>query len=159
MTDVTGSNASGGAKPRKTAAPKGKTGFAAVDEEARILESTAVQGQDATPGDLGVSQHGDMSSPGAADRAEVRSSGGSAGAFAGGASGGTAGAGTDGGLSEEDSVALAALEAAQARARTLRDWALTRRDEARDAVRMHPIGSSAIVFGAGMIFGLLLARR
>lgn len=155
MTDVTGSNASGGAKGRKTAAPKAKTGFAAVDEEARILESAAVQGQDPASSDLGVSQQGDISSQKAGERAEGRGGSRTAGAFAAGSTGGA----SAGGLSEEDSVALAALEAAQVRARIVRDWALSRRDEERDHVRSHPIGSSAIVFGAGMIFGLLLARR
>ena len=155
MTDVTGSNASGGAKGRKTAAPKAKTGFAAVDEEARILESAAVQGQDPASGDLRVSQQGDISSQMAGERTGGRSGGRAAGTYAAGSTGAAAGSG----LSEDDSVALAALEAAQLRARTVRDWALSRRDEARDHVRSHPIGSSAIVFGAGMIFGLLLARR
>lgn len=192
MTDVTGSNTPGGAKPRRAAKPK--TGFAAVDEEAKILESAAVQGEG--PGDLTVSQHGEISSQRAGDRAEgssIGSDGGSlgAGTFAAGSEGGTGAAmagvgaedsgggstssgsgssgsssgGASGGggsassLSEEDSVALAALEAAQARARSLRDWAMMRRDEAGEAVRANPIGSSVMVFGAGMILGLLLARR
>ena len=62
-------------------------------------------------------------------------------------------------LSEEDSILLAGLDEAHARAQAVRDWALIRREEAKDAVRTHPLGSSVIVFGAGMIFGLLLARR
>ena len=55
--------------------------------------------------------------------------------------------------------ASAASRPAAARAQALRDWALIRREEAKDAVRTHPLGSSVIVFAAGLIFGLLLARR
>jgi ElaB/YqjD/DUF883 family membrane-anchored ribosome-binding protein len=62
-------------------------------------------------------------------------------------------------LSEEDSVLIAGLDEAHARAEAVRDWALIRREEAKDAVRTHPLGSSVVVFAAGMIFGLLLARR
>ena len=62
-------------------------------------------------------------------------------------------------LSEEDSLLLTGLDQAAERAQALCDWALIRREEATDAVRTHPLGSSVIVFAAGMIFGLLLARR
>ena len=62
-------------------------------------------------------------------------------------------------MSEEDSLLVAGLDHATARAQALRDWALIRREEAKDAVRTHPLGSSVVVFAAGMIFGLLLARR
>jgi len=62
-------------------------------------------------------------------------------------------------LAAKDSVLLAGMDEAAVRAQQVRDWALIRREEARDAVRTHPLGSSVIVFGAGMIFGLLMARR
>lgn len=184
MTDVTGPNTTGGAKPRRTAKPK--SGFAAVDAEAKILENTAVQGD--AGNDLAVSQHGDVSSEKAAERSGLGASGavmgasgfaagseGASGAAMGAApadeasggaqgtsarsGGGAASSRSGGDLSEEDSVALAALDAAQERARHVRDWARMRRDAASEAVRTNPIGSSVIVFGAGMILGLLLARR
>lgn len=62
-------------------------------------------------------------------------------------------------LSEKDSVLIAGIDRAEEQAERLRAWALIRREEAKDAVRTHPLGSSVIVFAAGMIFGLLLARR
>lgn len=62
-------------------------------------------------------------------------------------------------LSEEDSVLIAGIDRAEEQAERLRAWALIRREEAKDAVRTHPLGSSVIVFAAGMIFGLLMARR
>jgi hypothetical protein len=62
-------------------------------------------------------------------------------------------------LAEKDSVLIAGIDRAEEQAERLRDWALIRREEAKDAVRTHPLGSSVIVFAAGMIFGLLLARR
>lgn len=62
-------------------------------------------------------------------------------------------------LSEDDSVLIAGMDEARARAAQIRDWAAIRRQEARDAVRTHPLGSSVMVFAAGMIFGLLMARR
>ncbi len=62
-------------------------------------------------------------------------------------------------LSEQDSVLIAGIDRAEEQAERLRAWALIRREEAKDAVRTHPLGSSVIVFAAGMIFGLLLARR
>ena len=62
-------------------------------------------------------------------------------------------------LSEKDSVLIAGIDRAEEQADRLRAWALIRREEAKDAVRTHPLGSSVIVFAAGMIFGLLLSRR
>lgn len=62
-------------------------------------------------------------------------------------------------LAEKDSVLIAGIDRAEEQAERLRAWALIRREEAKDAVRTHPLGSSVIVFAAGMIFGLLLARR
>ena len=62
-------------------------------------------------------------------------------------------------LSEDESLLIAGIDQAAERAQALRDWALIRREEAKDAVRTHPLGSSVIVFAAGLIFGLLLARR
>jgi len=88
---------------------------------------------DPTPADVGPSAQGDVASPSA-----------------------SAGAAT---LSEDDSVLVAGLERAQSTASDLRAWAWLRQEEARDAVRTHPLASSVFVFGVGMIFGLLLARR
>ena len=62
-------------------------------------------------------------------------------------------------LSEKDSVLIAGIDRAEEQAERLRAWALIRREEAKDAVRTHPLGSSVMVFAARMIFGLLLARR
>ena len=62
-------------------------------------------------------------------------------------------------LAEKDSVLIAGIDRAEEQAERLRAWALIRREEAKDAVRTHPLGSSVMVFAAGMIFGLLLARR
>ena len=60
---------------------------------------------------------------------------------------------------EEDSVIAPGIDIGFEKLHDLRDWVLVRREEAKEAVQTHPIGSSVIVFGAGMIFGLLLARR
>ena len=93
---------------------------------------------DPTPSDLGPSAAGDVSSEKSAAMAKAKPAPA---------------------LSEEDSLLLAGLDRAHARAQAVRDWALIRREEAKDAVRTHPLGSSVVVFAAGMIFGLLLARR
>ena len=134
MTDVTGKTTEAAPRPRKTG-----TGVAAAGGPPPEPRTIA----DPTPTDTGPSAHGDVSSP-------------SAGAAAGGSSAAGAGGAT---LREEDSVLVAGLEKAQSTATDLRAWAWLRQEEARDAVRSHPLVSSVMVFGAGMIFGLLLARR
>lgn len=130
MTDANGKTpTNGGPKPRKTAA---------ASTTAPRKTATSKSG-DATPADIGPSTvGGDVSSEQASVMAKAKP------------------APT---LSEHDSVLLAGLDEAHARAQALRDWALIRREEAKDAVRTHPLGSSVVVFAAGMIFGLLLARR
>ncbi len=152
MTDVTGKTPTPGApKPRKPATGAKQTGSTSDPRTAGASvggASTSKTGGAAgaysagapsmAPQDAAPSRQGDVSSDTAAELSKSRK---------------------PVALSEEDSVLLAGLESVQSRAEALRDWALIRREEAKDAVRTHPLGSSVIVFGAGMIFGLLLARR
>lgn len=62
-------------------------------------------------------------------------------------------------LSEDDSVVLAGLEAAQEQAERLRELAHVRREEMRERIREQPLTAVAATFAGGMILGLLLARR
>jgi ElaB/YqjD/DUF883 family membrane-anchored ribosome-binding protein len=51
------------------------------------------------------------------------------------------------------------MDNAQARMQDIQDWASQQQDTARERIREHPLTSMAITFGAGMLFGMLMARR
>jgi cobalamin biosynthesis Mg chelatase CobN len=59
----------------------------------------------------------------------------------------------------ESGVLVQGVELAQAKADEAREWAQRQKDVLAARVRENPVGSSAVVFGAGVILGLLLARR
>jgi hypothetical protein len=59
---------------------------------------------------------------------------------------------------ETESLLVAGIETAQAKAEEVQRWAKQKEDTARAHVRAHPISSCATVFGLGLILGLL-ARR
>lgn len=149
MTDITGKTSTNGAPqppngPRPMAKPK--AGDARVSP---VIPSMA----DSLTGEFGSEGASSVAKPKSPASSSTRSTGRAA------PSAKAAPAGSAPGLSEEDSLLVAGLDQATARAQALRDWALIRREEAKDAVRTHPLGSSVVVFAAGMIFGLLLARR
>jgi hypothetical protein len=54
---------------------------------------------------------------------------------------------------------VSSVEIAQARADEARRWAAQQKDVLSARVRENPVGSSAVVFGAGVLLGLLLNRR
>jgi len=155
MSDATGPLGSNGA-----------AGASLGDDLKRELDNG-----DATPKDMAVSPSGDVSSEKAATMAKAktirpRTAPKAAGAQPAARASATkapgaraAAARPEPSLSEDDSVLIAGIDRAEAEAARLRAWARIRREKAREAIRTHPLGSSVMVFAAGMIFGLLLARR
>lgn len=144
MTDVTGRTPTNGA-PR----PQANRGPAARPKAGDAQASPVIKSMaDSLSGELGAEGTSNVAKP----KSQAPSSARAPAAKPAAAKPGS-------GLSEEDSVLVAGIDEAAARAQALRDWALIRREEAKDAVRAHPLGSSVMVFAAGMIFGLLLARR
>ncbi len=59
----------------------------------------------------------------------------------------------------EPGILVSGVGLAQAKAGEAREWASQQKDVLASKVRDNPIGSSAIVFGAGVLLGLLLNRR
>jgi hypothetical protein len=174
MTDVSGPAGANGA-PKPSGAQAGpRPGDARVAPELKSLGDDLTRELDngaATPKDVRASTQGDVSSEKAATMAKAKSTTSrAAGARAAAARpAAKATARTSEGsaepsrpapnLSEDESVLLAGIDRAEDEAERLRAWAMIRREEAKDAIRTHPLGSSVIVFAAGMIFGLLMARR
>lgn len=165
MTDATGStpmngaasaNASGDRQGRPNAGPK--AGDARVSPVIPSLSDSltselAAEGEDRVAKPKSTAR---KTTPSASRRtASARATAGKTAA----AATGRKAAAPEPGLSEDDSVLIAGIDEARARAVQFKDWASVRRQEARDAVRTHPLGSSVMVFAAGMIFGLLMARR
>jgi ElaB/YqjD/DUF883 family membrane-anchored ribosome-binding protein len=62
-------------------------------------------------------------------------------------------------MDQSESLLASGIETAQAKAHQAREWANSQRDMARETVVAHPFASVAAVFGAGLICGLLMARR
>jgi ElaB/YqjD/DUF883 family membrane-anchored ribosome-binding protein len=62
-------------------------------------------------------------------------------------------------VAQGDSLLAAGLDTAQAKAEQARIWAAAQRDVARERVIAHPFTSVGATFVAGLIVGLLLARR
>jgi hypothetical protein len=186
MSDTTGPDGANGA-PRNEPRSNSTSGVRPGPGDARIAPELTTLGDDltreldnggGTPKDMAPSQSGEVSSEKAATMAKAkstttrsaaaRSSAGSGRArTAASQPGASRPAAQDQGegarpapsLSEEDSILLAGIDRAEAEAVRLRGWAELRRREAHDTIRTHPLGSSVVVFAAGMIFGLLLARR
>ncbi|MBX7247870.1 MAG: hypothetical protein K1X35_02340 [Caulobacteraceae bacterium] len=165
MTDITGTTRPGGA--RRTSEPLAgpREGDARIAPELKSLDqdlSAELDNADATPKDVGPSTQGDVSSGEAAAMAKAKSTTTRAAGRASSAKPAPRPAETvrpAPSLSEDDSILVAGIDRAEEEAARLRAWAQIRREEAKDAIRTHPLGSSVVVFAAGMIFGLLLARR
>lgn len=149
-----------------TTGPNGASALPLGDALKRELDNG-----DATPKDMAASPSGDVSSEKAATMAKAksirtRSTPKPTGARPAASASATKAAGARPAaarpapsLSEDDSVLIAGIDRAEAEAARLRAWAQIRREKAKEAIRTHPLGSSVMVFAAGMIFGLLLARR
>jgi hypothetical protein len=79
----------------------------------------------------------------------------------GGASASASGASSPGTGSDEtdESLLVAGIETAQAKADELRRWADVKTAEASERIRANPIGSAAVIFGVGLLAGMFLNRR
>jgi hypothetical protein len=168
MTDTSGPAGANGSPDTRPSQARPRPGDVRVAPEIKSMDDSLSDQLDRggpTPDDLAPSSQGDVSSSKAATMAKAKTTTSRATtsrarpAARARAAAPKPSAAPEATLSEDDSVLLAALDQAQTRAEAMRDWALIRREEAKDAVRTHPLGSSVVVFAAGMIFGLLLARR
>jgi ElaB/YqjD/DUF883 family membrane-anchored ribosome-binding protein len=76
-------------------------------------------------------------------------------------SAGTAAAGTTSTkpLEAKDSVLLSGLDVAQVQGERLRKLVHERREIARERIREQPLAAVGVTFAAGLILGMLLARR
>lgn len=178
MSDPTGPNGSQSDSPRTSATPSRPLatpgpGDARIAPELKSLGedlTRELDNGDGTPKDVGPSLVGDVSSEKAATMAKAKSTTSrstaaraapkpAAKATPRSAAARPAPSRAAPAMDPDDSILLAGLDRAELEAERLRRWAAVRRQEAKQAIQSHPLGSSVMVFAAGMIFGLLMARR